>query len=163
MNTKTAFLRLFAIAAVATFSLTACKKTPVNNAPDNNGRELTTVSSRMANPEQRAQVTLTYTQIEQAKKGQPVRLLQSGDRSFVADGLAAEETGSGIGSIGGGLVFNPGNCPPVSAATLQYYQNQANACCCSFAVCLLGEGCYYYFYAFTPSNGCSGGGGPELQ
>lgn len=156
MNTKTTFLRLFAIAAIAAISFTACKKTSgdVIKADDN---VVTVVNARTANPAQGARVSITRQQLNQLKIEKKMKLIQTGENTFTVANPGGE-TGQ-VGRFGG--ISEPiggGNCPPVSEKTLQYYQDEANACCCSFAVCLLGEDCYFYFYYFGPNNGCTGGG-----
>ena len=149
MNTKTTFLRLFGIAAIAAVCFTACKKTSVTEAPKPQDNTVVTINGRTANPAQGARVSMTQQQLDQLKTEKKIRLIKTGDNTFTASGQ------SGNVSEGGRGKFN--DCPPVSAATLQYYQDEANACCCSFAVCLIGENCDFYFYYFAPNNGCTGG------
>jgi hypothetical protein len=146
---------------------TACRKATTASQND----VLTTISSRTAVTGQDVRVTLTRDQINDLKQGKMIRVLKTEDGNFITPGATTDDTNAGISfnpGNGGEVVWGgPGNCPPISAATLQYYQNQANACCCSFAVCLQGEFCYYYMCAFSPNNGCGngggGGGGFELQ
>ncbi len=149
MNTKTTFLRLFAIAAIAAFCFTACKKTSVTEAPKPQDNNVVTISGRTANPAQGARVTMTQQQLAELKVVKKMRLVSTGGFTFTVDnnqGSRTEEITLG------------GDCPPVSEKVLDYYQTQANECCCSFAVCLQGEDCFFYFYYFGPNNGCTGGG-----
>jgi hypothetical protein len=157
MNTKTSFIRLVAIAFVGISGMVACKKLQLTGTGKTE-QPLQTIVSRMADPAHQARVTLTQAQVDKVKSGIPLRLLFTGNKSFITPEALAEETNIGTGlSQGGGATvigWNPGNCAPISAAILQQYQAEANACCCSFWICLLGENCDFYVYAFSPNNGC---------
>jgi hypothetical protein len=145
-------LRLLAIATV--FMVSSCKKDSSNmctEAKDNT----VVLNSRTINPGQFARVTLSQQAVLRLQAGERLTLQQNGINDFVAS--------KGTGTVEANVLVG-GNCPPISAATMAYYQAQANSCCCSFVVCLqAGPGCLFYLIYFSPNNGCTGGGGGELM
>jgi hypothetical protein len=150
-------LRLVAIAAILSFS--SCKKEKTAVTAENN--QSVVLNSRLANSSQVLSVNLTAADMVRLKTEGHIKASQDVQQQLSAKGTTYSPNSSISGGNGGGDFWGGGNCPPVSAATLNYYQNEANACCCSFAVCLQGEYCAFYFYYFTPSanSGCDGGGG----
>lgn len=147
MKTKTMLQWPLLPAMMFTLISYGCKK----SAASAQDEQTVTITAKTAATGVSAAVQLTSGQLAELKAGVMLQALQTGDGGFTA---AKGETGlteAGI-SLGGG------NCPPISQATLDYYQAQANECCCSFIVCLQGEGCLYYLIYFGPGNGCTGGG-----
>ncbi len=141
-------LRLLAIATV--FIVSSCKKDSSNvstAAKDNT----VVLNSRTINPGQSVRVTLSQEAVSRLKAGEQLSVQQNGLNDFAA----AKNTGATEANV-----LIGGNCPPISAATMAFYQNEANSCCCSFVVCLqAGPGCLFYLIYFSPNNGCTGGGG----
>ncbi len=140
--------RLVAIATV--FILSSCKKDSSNaSAPAKDNTVV--LSSRTINPGQSARVTLSQEAVSRLKAGERLTVQQNGTNDFVA----AKSGGATDPDFWPG-----GDCPPISDATMAFYQAEANNCCCSFIVCLqAGPGCLFYLIYFSPSNGCTGGGG----
>ena len=145
------FLRFMAIAAVLFVS--SCQKDSADAGTTVNNNTVV-LNSRTINPNQFARVTLSQQAVLRLKAGERLIAQQTGLNDFVAArGSSAIETNVLVG----------GDCPPISDATMAYYQNEANDCCCSFIVCLqAGPGCLFYLLYFSPNNGCSGGGGNEM-
>jgi hypothetical protein len=150
------FLRLLAIAAI--FTLSSCKKQTVSSNENNT----VVVSSRTAQPGQLITVRLSQAQLVQLHQQGSVHIEKEAIESSSARGTAA---GLSIGVSGGGIGINPGGCPPISQATLNYWQQQANNCCCDIIVCLQDQTCAYVMMLFRPSanSGCGTGGGGELM
>jgi hypothetical protein len=142
------FLRLLAIATICT--LGACQKQPVSNNESNT----VVVSSRTAQPGQLITARLSTAQYAQ--------LSQSGTVAISKDAI---ETGRGVSAtLNAGVGIAPGGCQPISQATLNYWQQQANECCCDIIVCLQDQTCAYVMMLFRPSvnSGCNGGGGQYM-
>jgi hypothetical protein len=151
MFNKSTVLSFFALATMIITGFTACKKQSVTPVAE----EQVTVTARMTNPGQEARVALSSAQFDKLQKGEYLRLQSVSANEFTAAPENTDGTGLGASAVIGGVT--PGGCPPISNATLQFYANQANACCCTVIVCLQGADCAYYIFAFVPSNGCSGG------
>jgi hypothetical protein len=144
-------LRLLAIATV--FIVSSCKKDSSNVSADVKDNAVV-LNSRTINPGRFARVTLGQDAVLRLKAGERLVVQQNGTNDFVA--------AKGAGTAEANILVG-GDCPPISAATMAYYQNEANSCCCSFVVCLqAGPGCLFYLIYFSPNNGCSGGGGNEM-
>jgi hypothetical protein len=151
----------FCLAAfVALISFSYCKKQPVSSNED----RTVVVSSRTAQPGQSVTVRLSQVQYAQLQQRGSIHIEKEAIESASARGITA---GPNTGVIGGGTGINPGGCPPISQATLNYWQQQANNCCCDIIVCLQDQTCAYVMMLFRPSanSGCGypGGGGGELQ
>jgi hypothetical protein len=143
--------RLVVIATI--FIVSSCKKDS-SNAGTAAKENTVVVSSRTINPGQSVRVTLSQEAVSGLKAGEQLTVQQNGINDFVA--------AKGTGATGADVLVG-GNCPPISAATMAFYQAQANSCCCSFIVCLqAGPGCLFYLIYFSPNNGCTGGGGNEI-
>jgi hypothetical protein len=151
--------RLLAIAAV--FIVSSCKKDSSNAgtaAKDNT----VVVSSRTAQPGQSVTVRLNQVQFAQLQQRGSIQIQKEAIENASARGTTA---GPNTGVIGGGTGINPGGCPPISQATLNYWQQQANSCCCDFTVCLQDQTCAYVIMLFRPSanSGCGNPGGGGWQ
>jgi hypothetical protein len=146
-------LRLLAITAI--FTLSSCKKQVANSSENNT----VVVSSRTTQPGQLITVRVSQSQATQLRQSGSIHIEKEAIESTPARGTSAT---ADIGVSGGGIT--PGGCSPISQATLNYWQQQANNCCCDIIVCLQDQSCAYVLILFRPSpnSGCGTGGGGQL-